>query len=115
MIKKIMLVGTTLIFMSVAEAAFFIACPANTKSVNNNEKYKNWTVSVLSGKNIPVPVSYPGLIRTKVEGVPGLACYDDDKRATRVIGRPLYNVTFTYKGVCKNPTVDEKKLGFWCH
>ena len=115
MIKHSIAILAALIVVGAAHAGF-IACPSNTKPVSNGEIYhKAWTVSVLSGKNIPIKVSYPGLVRTKVEGKPGLACYDDDKRADRVVDRPLYNVTFIYRFDCKNPVVDKKKNGFQCN
>ncbi|OGT32710.1 MAG: hypothetical protein A3C44_00335 [Gammaproteobacteria bacterium RIFCSPHIGHO2_02_FULL_39_13] len=100
----------------------FIACPGNLKSVNNDEtlKTKNgtWRVEVTEGKNIAVPKSYPGLIRTSVPGAPGLACYDDQQSPFRKYTqdrRPIYNVVFYYKGSCAKPLVDKEKNGFHCN
>jgi hypothetical protein len=121
MIKQCVILFAALSVVGAADAGF-IACPMNIKSVENGKTIKSnsgsWKV-VFTAKNMPVSVpikaSYPGLVKTVVEGKAGLVCYDDDKRPDGSVGRPLYSVEFHYSGNCNDPRIDTSKNGFWCH
>ena len=120
MIKKGMVMLAALMVIGAADARF-IPCPANIAMAHDGEviQYKGvaWKVVFVSNKmpvDFPINVSYPGLVKSKVGDKPQLACYDDDKRPNRPVGRPLYSLTLIHQGVCHNPHINNEKKGFDC-
>lgn len=121
MIKRSIVILAALI-MAGAAYAKFIPCPANIASAHDGEviKYKgvSWKVVFVSNKipvDFPIKISYPGFVKSGTEGKPALACYDDDKRPNRSVGRPLYSLTMIHQDACHNPHVNNDKKGFDCH
>lgn len=115
-----------LLTISLCGAAFakshFIACPTKLKVSSDGQVIKTksgtWGVTIDSGSNIEIPTSIPGLMRVEGSTNYKLVCYDDSKSPFPKYTqnrKPIYNVYFTYKGSCKNPTVDKEKNGFHCN
>lgn len=119
--KRAIIILAALAVTGIANAKF-VACPANIASAHDGQviKYKGetWKVNFVSNQlpvDFPINVTYPGLVKTNVEGKAALACYDDDKRANRAVGRPLYSLILMHQGLeCKDPRINNEKKGFDC-